>query len=324
MFDTSITKDPALSLLFALLALTIFALSVTHYWFGYLNILFINLICGAIFSFSSFFLYLSQGKHYGRYISILTLSTVALLIQYQLILEPELSIHWVYIFPILAHFSLPLSWAIAFNSAILMITFLQLFYTQELTEALRFGLVFILMVTCSFCYVYLNLSKQNRLIELAVTDYKSGAYNSKHLLNILHQEIARSQVTHHTLSLLAITIDDYQQILDIHGNKNSDLVLKGFSNKLSLLLRAGDVIFHNDHGTFYILLPNCPQEGVIILKERLLHKFDKIQWGEVGELQLNIGIATFTKYETADSFLQRASDHVLKQQQAALRLMAFN
>ncbi len=324
MFEISMAKDPALSLLYGLLAIATTFLSVAHYSFGHFDILLINLICIAIFSFSSFFLFLSRDRTYGRYISVLTITSVALLMQYQLFFEPKLSVHWIYMFPILAHFALPLSWATGLNIAVLISTYSQLIYILELSEVFRFSLVYILIGMCSWCYAFLNFSKQNKLLELAVTDYKSGAFNSQHLLKTLHQEIARSEVTHRTLSLLAMTIDDHQQIIEIHGRNNSEKILKEFTNKLSTLLRAGDEIFHNAKGTFYILLPNCPEDGVMLLKERLQQQLDGIQWGEVGELQLNTGIATLKKNENAHDFLQRASEHVQKQQQTALRLMAFN
>jgi hypothetical protein len=47
-------------------------------------------------------------------------------------------------------------------------------------------------------------------------------------------------------------------------------------------------------------------------------------WGDVGNLQLNVGLASLNHKENAESFLHRASGFVHKQQQTALRLMSFN
>jgi diguanylate cyclase (GGDEF)-like protein len=177
---------------------------------------------------------------------------------------------------------------------------------------------------CGASYAISNHIKRSNLLKLAVTDYQSGACNQLHLKTKLYQEVARSKVTNRTLSLLAVTIEDFTQILEIHGQTVGVELLKEFKEVTYKILRAGDEIFHDGNGTFYLLLPNCPIEGVTVLKERLTKSLNEYPWLEVGELQLNMGLATLNYNESADDFLHRASEHVVKQQQTALRLLAFN
>lgn len=324
MFEISMEKDPALSLLYALCAGAISLLCISHYYFGHYDVLLINMIAIAVFTFASLFLYLNRDLEQSDYINVLTLTAIALLMQYQLSFDAKLTIYWIYTFPILSYFVLPLSWAFALNTAVMFSTFSQLMFLFSLEDSLRMIFIFVLVGMCSLCYAYLNSLKQKSLIKLAVTDYQSGAYNSRFLVKKLQQESARSLVTNRTLSLLAITIDDYQQIIDIHGTDTGQKVLKAFRQKLISLLRAGDDIFHSGKGTFYILLPNCPEEGVIVLKERLTSQLASVQWREVGEIQINTGLATLRGEETAEEFLQRVNVYIQKQQQTALKLMAFN
>ncbi len=324
MFEISMEKGPALTLLYGLLMMASTVLSASHYWYGHFDILLINLISIAIFGFASVFSSINRNQYYSKYINVLTLCAIALLMQYQLNYQPSLTFHWIYIFPILSYFTLPLAWAFGLNVAVLISSLSQLIFIYDLQQCLRLLLVYSIIGMCSMFYAYLNDFKQKRLLDLAVTDYQSGAYNSRFLLHMLQQEISRSQFTKRTLSLLALSIDDYPQILEIHGQDSSVKLLKEFRLKLIKLLRAGDEIFHNGRGTFYILLPNCPIEGVVVLKERLQMHLDKVQWGDVGELQLNTGLATLKDQEQAESFLHRAGEQVVKQQQTALRLLAFN
>jgi diguanylate cyclase (GGDEF)-like protein len=244
--------------------------------------------------------------------------------QYQLNFNPELTMHWVYVFPVISYFALPLSWAFLLNTTVVLCTLSQLIFIISTEQTLKFVFIYMLISMCSLCYAYVNTLKQTNLLKLAVTDYQSGAYNSRYLLKKLHQEIARSETTSRTLSMLAITIDDYQQIQDIHGKNASNRLVKIFRHKLIALLRAGDDIFHNGKGTFFILLPNCSMEGGVVLKERLLKEMEEEHWGDVGDLQLNVGLASLNHKESAESFLDRASGFVHKQQQTALRLMSFN
>ena len=324
MFQISMAKDPAVSLLYALLAGASTLLAISHYVFGHYDIMFLTMITIGIYTPAAIFLFLNREQAYSKYANILILTTVATIIQYQLSIAPELTVHLAFAFPIISYFILPMRWAFTLNTAFMANTAVQIAVYYETTESIRLILIYLSLGTSSLCYAYINTVKRKNLLNLAVTDYQSGAYNNRYMVEKLHQEIARSAVTNRTLSLLAVTIEDYQQIQDIHGQNVSEKLLKDFHKSINDLLRAGDDIFHNGKGTFYILLPNCPIEGAIVLKERVFKNINAIQWQNVGDLQLNIGFATLESNENADQFLHRASGHLVKQQQTALRLLAFD
>jgi len=323
MFDISMAKDPAVSLLYLLLACASSALCISHYIFGHYGIMLINMVSVAIFASASIFLYLNRDEFYSKYANIITLSFIAALIQYQLSFTPQLSIHWAYTFPIISYFVLPLSWALILNIVFMLFTLTQVLISFEIIESIRLVIIYLLMGMSSWCYAYFNAVKRKNLLSLAVTDYQSGAYNSRYLAEKLPKEVTRSAVTNRTLSLFTLTIEDFRQIQDIHGDNASNKLLKGFYETVLTYLRAGDEIFHNGKGTFFIILPNCPIEGAMVLKERLLKNLESLQWKDIGDLQLNTGFATLNPLETAEQFLKRASEHVEKQQQTALRVLAF-
>lgn len=324
MFNLSMEKDPALSLLYALFAAAGVLLSITHYWFGQMNFVLSSLVINSAFLLSSSFLFLNRNKGTNKYFNILSLATIAIIIQIQLHQNSSLAVHWLYAFPILTFFALPVAWATVINISIIISSLIPLFSNLPLTEAYRYLCILLLFNLCGLSYGYSNHIKRKNLLKLAVTDYQSGAYNHVHLKSKLHQEVARSKVTNRTLSLLAVTIEDHTQIYEIHGQSVSVSLLREFKDVIYKVLRAGDEVFHNGQGTFYLLLPNCPIEGATVLKERLIKNLDSHAWPEVGELQLNTGFATLNYNESSDAFLQRASQHVTKQQQTALRLLAFN
>jgi len=319
----SMAKGPALTLLYGLLTVANLLLSVSHYLMGYYDIVLIHLTSVAVYGLTALFMYLSTTNNLTHIINMLSLTCIAVILQYQLYYQPELTVYWLYSFPIISYFVLPMLNAAILNTAVLVSSLIQLWPIFGLETCIGIALIYVLIGMCSLCYAYLNTLRQKHLLTLAVTDYLSGAYNIRHLQHQLVKEIARSYVTHRTLSLLALTIDDYQQIVDIHGRHQGSKLLKQFKAVLTQLLRAGDDIFHDGKGTFYLLLPNCPSEGVIVLKERLSHTLKGRQWGEVGELQLNTGIATLKDNETAEQFLARTSQHIQQQQQTTLRLLAF-
>lgn len=324
MLQINMSKDPAVSLLYALISVGSIALCTSHYIFGHYDVMFLTMMSIGIFAPAAIFLFLNRDQSYSKYANLLVLAAVATIIQYQVSIDTLFSIHIAFAFPIISYFILPLSWAFILNSAFMLSTSVQIFLFFDIGESIRLILIYIALGTTSLSYAYINIEKRKSLLNLTVTDYQSGAYNYRHLKQKLHQEIARSAVTNRTLSLLAVTIEDLRQIQDIHGNNISERLLKEFHNTINQQLRAGDDVFHNGKGTFFILLPNCPIEGAIVLKERLLKHILPEQWQDVGDLQLNIGFATLDKHENAEQFLHRASEHLVKQQQTALKLLAFD
>jgi diguanylate cyclase (GGDEF)-like protein len=324
MFEISMAKDPAVSLLYGLIGGACILLSISHYVFGHYDVMFLTMITSGLLLPGAVFLFLNRDQAHGKYANILILTSIATIFQYQFSIAPSLSIHLVFAFPIISYFILPIPWAIKINLVFMASTFAQISMAYNLADSIRLSIIYLAFDLSSLSYAYLNTVKRQRLLNLAVTDYQSGAYNNRYLTVKLNQEIARSAVTNRTLSLLAVTIEDYQQIQDIHGPKTSDHLLQDFFKTVNDLLRAGDDIFHNGKGTFFILLPNCPIEGAIVLKERVIKNISSIQWQDVGDLQLNIGFATLEAKECTEQFLHRASGYLVKQQQTALRLMAFD
>lgn len=324
MLNLSLNHPLALALLYGLLSIALGTTSAAHYLFGHYNALLIYLIATSACAFASLYLYVMREPGVIFYVNQGTLLILAVLTQYLLAFQPELGQYWLYAFPILCYFTLPLGFASWLNGFMLITTCWQLSQATPFNEIVRQGLLYTMIAGTSWCYAYLNGLKYRSLLKLAVTDNQSGAYNSRHLAKMLAQEIARSKVTKRTLSLIAITIEDYIQVLDIHGQTPTEKLLHFFRNKLMGQLRAGDEAFHDGEGTFYLLLPNCPMEGAVVLKERLQNELSKTQWQDIGELQLSTGIVTLNDNEDGESFLLRASQHVKKQQQTALRLMAFS
>lgn len=324
MFNISMEKDPAHSLLYILVACAGLILSALHYWFGQFNLVLSSLIINTIFLLSAFFLFLNRNKKISKYVNILAFTTIAVVIQYQLHIQASPSLYWVMSFPAFSFMVLPIYWAVMINTSIIISSSILFYSSFDLIEATRQILMIFTISLCAFCYAVANQAKRSNLLKLAVTDYQSGAYNYPYLKTKLHQEVARSNVTNRTLSLLAVTIEDHNQVIEIHGKDVGDALLQEFKDVIYQMLRAGDEVFHDGEGTFYILLPNCPIEGATVLRERLMKKLEQYPWTEVGELHLNTGFATLNFNESADTFLQRASEHVSKQQQTALRLLAFD
>lgn len=326
MFSPRPIANSGLPLLYSVVALLLGILAVSHYLLGMLDLLLITLIAVAPLLFATVYLYINHDDRAGRFINPALICLLAGLMIYQLPYAPEITLQWSYSLPVLAFLVLPIGSATLICMILLLAMGASLFGHELLPplHALRSLVILVLLSICTWCYASINNSHRRSLRALAVTDYQSGAFNSAHLKAVLDQEIARSYVTHRTLSLIAITLEDHQQIVEIHGAGNSRQLLHNICQQIRTIIRAGDEIFHDGKGTFYLLLPNCQMDGAVILKERISRQLGEKQWDHIGELNFTTGIATLNEGEDSAGFMQRAARHLLKMQSTALKLVAFS
>jgi diguanylate cyclase (GGDEF)-like protein len=326
MHNLRILPDTGLPMLYAMVAVLLALLATSHYLLGLYELMLITLIAVPVLLFAAVYLRINHEDTAGDLINPAVIGLLAALMVYQLPYAPEITLQWSYSLPVFAFLVLPMRMA-SMITLVLLLTLAASLFGQHLLppmEALRGLMILLLLGICTWCYANINSLHRRSLRALAVNDYASGAFNRTHLKVVLDQEIARSYVTHRTLSLIAITLEDHQQIIEIHGASSSRQLLHNICQQVRNIIRAGDEIFHDGKGTFYLLLPNCQMDGAVILKERISRQLGENQWGQIGELNFTTGIATLNEGEDSAGFMQRAAKHLLKMQSTALRLVAFS
>jgi GGDEF domain-containing protein len=174
--------------------------------------------------------------------------------------------------------------------------------------------------------IYMNLyllEEHRRIAENASIEPLSGAYSEAHLRRRLYQEISRSRYTDRALSILIFKVEDF----DLYEEGLATRVIKQFLNayrvSITTQIRAGDEVYYLGHGDFLLLVPNCNAEGSLVLKERLARQLESRSWPVLGAIHLIVGFATQQDSENAADLLARARHQLNKQQQTALRLVAF-
>ncbi len=181
-----------------------------------------------------------------------------------------------------------------------------------------------LSLACIAIYVnFYLLEEHKRVANNASVEPLSGAYSESHLRRRLLQEVARSKYTKRALSILIFKVEDF----DLFEEGLATRVLKQFLNayrvSVTTQIRAGDEVYYLGHGDFLLLLPNCNEEGSLVLKERLIRQLESRAWPVLGSIHLIVGFATHNDTESADEMLARARHQLNKQQKTALRLVAF-
>ncbi|TVP57732.1 MAG: GGDEF domain-containing protein [Halomonadaceae bacterium] len=177
------------------------------------------------------------------------------------------------------------------------------------------GLMLLILAAALFAYRYHY--NAHSVDTLTLIDSDTGAGNLRYFQDTLTREISRSQVTGHALSLVCLAVDYYQEMLDLHGNVNMQPVLRQLSEKLQQALRAGDSHYYGGEGSFYLLLPYTPEEGVRVMVERLRRQMAEERWPVVDSLTTSLGCTTRGDDESDPVALETRSREALKAAQSS-------
>ncbi|WP_235207453.1 diguanylate cyclase [Halomonas salina] len=108
-----------------------------------------------------------------------------------------------------------------------------------------------------------------RLEEQAMTDPLTGLGNRRYLMEQAALEMARARRGGMPLSLVAIDLDHFKRINDVHGHDVGDRVLQAFAETVREQLREGDVLCRMGGEEFVALLCDTDAEQAMVVAERL-------------------------------------------------------
>src|ERR1700681_113129 len=111
-------------------------------------------------------------------------------------------------------------------------------------------------------------NRQNHL--LSITDALSTAFNRRHLMERLPQEIERACRYGRPLSIVLCDVDHFKNVNDTHGHQAGDDVLKAFAKLLmSSTRKAIDWVVRYGGEEFLIVLPETLVADAIAVAEKM-------------------------------------------------------
>jgi len=121
---------------------------------------------------------------------------------------------------------------------------------------------------------------------------------------VLDREIALGKRYDRKFSLAIVGIDDYKTFSEqVNNEAKQELILRAFKKHFRSTIRTTDVIYYENSGLFYMILPNSNDVNITDLVNRLLHA-KKIDAKII--VRFNCGIAHFYTQDTRDHLLYRA------------------
>jgi len=174
-----------------------------------------------------------------------------------------------------------------------------------------------------FAFFWLLTGKVGRLIEwhqealhhLSTRDGLTGLFNHITFYTMLEDEVARSQRTDTSVSLLILDLDHFRNVNDKFGDVSGDMVLKEFGRIIYRQARSIDKVCRYGGEEIAVILPETNNAGAMIAGERMRaaiegHMF-KLKEGRDLSLTISIGVATFPEHAATAQELVNATDRAL-------------
>ena len=144
------------------------------------------------------------------------------------------------------------------------------------------------------------------LVALSAIDPLTGLPNRRRLDEELarHEKLARRG---RKISLLAVDIDDFKRVNDLHGHAAGDGVLRLAAQAVRSAVRDSDIPTRIGGEEFAVILPDADISTARDAAERLRRSFSQTFFGEgIGQLTVSIGVATMQRGERPEECLVRA------------------
>lgn len=159
-----------------------------------------------------------------------------------------------------------------------------------------------------------DLKRSNELLlELSKTDYLTGLFNRRYLMESLDKELQRAVRKGGKLSLILMDLDYFKLVNDGYGHLQGDVVLQKVALQIQKELRSYDIAARYGGEEFVAVLPDASLEETFIVAERIRASVEALRFNrELASLAitLSLGIAGFRLPEcrTVDGFIKLADD----------------
>jgi diguanylate cyclase (GGDEF)-like protein len=154
-----------------------------------------------------------------------------------------------------------------------------------------------------------NARLLRRLQHEAMTDGLTGAYNYRHLMRRIDEEIQRTRRFHAPFAVLMLDVDNLKEYNDEFGHLGGSAALRELAQLLMQQSRSIDVVAKYGGDEFGVLLPETSWSGALIYSRRVLaevadHEFE----GDPGRrLTVSVGISVHPdEGSSAKEILQKA------------------
>ena len=175
------------------------------------------------------------------------------------------------------------------------------------------------------------ISLENKILQLAMTDYLTGLLNRRAFMERLEGEIERSRRFGLQLCLVMIDLDNFKKVNDNYGHQAGDAVLSAVAGELSKHIRKYDLLARYGGEEFILCLSGSSLHNAARVAERLREGIEKNIVNTKGfpcplHLTASLGIACFNDSpgENVDNLIKRADEALYQAKQDGKNRVCLN
>lgn len=116
---------------------------------------------------------------------------------------------------------------------------------------------------------------RTQLASMVLTDPLTGCLNRRGFDQALAREVARSERAGSDMAVLALDLDHFKDINDVHGHLVGDEVLRAVGALLIQTARAGDIVARIGGEEFAVVLPDTSSASAYRVAERIRELMDQ-------------------------------------------------
>jgi len=160
-----------------------------------------------------------------------------------------------------------------------------------------------------------NAINSEKLKQHSLTDPLTKVRNRRFFEQSLLEEITRVKRSNLSLSCVLLDIDHFKKVNDEYGHRAGDQVLIQVVKRISLTLRAHEVLVRYGGEEFALLLPETDNSNAIMVANRILNSVNEkaIPYDENCSLPITIsaGVSTYTVDSATKSYATNTAEKKL-------------
>lgn len=150
---------------------------------------------------------------------------------------------------------------------------------------------------------------QRKLVQLAVKDVLTTAYNRRYFDSRLVEETDRAKRYGHRLSLIMMDIDHFKDLNDLHGHPFGDEALRALVKACEAATRSTDIVARYGGEEFCVILPETGLGEAEAFAERLRAAVEGMTIAALGietGMTVSLGVSELKGDEEGAAVLDRA------------------
>ena len=132
---------------------------------------------------------------------------------------------------------------------------------------------------------------EEKLHQLALTDYLTGVLNRRAFFELAVPEFERSRRYRHPLAFILIDVDNFKKVNDTYGHLVGDQVLENMARACQQGLREIDTLARYGGEEFVVMLPETDAIGASQAAERLRQRVEQLTFtSRLGPVHVTISL----------------------------------